>query len=150
MLQTPHHPFNNDDLNTGYSWLEYWHTRYFHTAGENTLRKPCCMKANAPTWICGHSQVFVGRQCSPNHYQPPSSAVNFTRPFGGDHHGHNDVYAAKTRHYDGCHLCRYCDCIYEFHKLGAHPYDGGLPHSHPWGCHQIGVRTLSADTAIST
>ena len=91
--------------------------------------------------LCRHSQVIVGR----------SPLVLATSPgFGRGCHGHQDVYAATTRHHNGCHLWRYHDCIYESHKLGAQPYGRGLPHSHPGGCHRVGVRRLSAVAVIST
>ena len=69
-----------------YSWPADQCTKYVHTVGENTPRKPHCMKADDTTWICQNCQVLTGRQITPHNCQPPTSADNFTRPFGRDCH----------------------------------------------------------------
>ena len=150
MLQAPPCPFNSDSLNPNCSQPVNLYTRYFHPVDENTPGQPCDAKVGATAGIHRDGQVLAGRQCTPHNYWPPTGADNFTRPFSRDYHGYNDVYMGTAGCCNGHHLCRYHDGIYEPSKLGIHPYGGGPPHSHPEGCHKVGVRRLSVDAAIST
>ena len=107
---------------------------------ESTTGQPHYTEADATAQFCQNSQVLVGRHLPTYNYQSPTGTDNSSRPFGGDCHGHNDIYVDGTRHSNRCYLCGYSDSLYEPCKFGAYPYGRLTAQCLPWKIFQTLTR----------
>ena len=116
----------------------------------NTSRQPCGVKVDTTTQIHRDCQVLAGGQCSPHSYWPPSGVDNFTRPFGGDHHGCHDIHTAAAGCHDGHHLHRFHDDFYEPSQFGASPPGGWLPYGCLRRCYRCGGLKMVVTTSTQS